>query len=281
MKKRLITAFFGFAVLIPVWIFSDTFVLPFAVGLFTAVGVYEMLGCIGVRNKLEVSIPTVIIATAIPVSARYVVAYTGEISYFLAMASALMFLYMLYLMSLAVLSKGTKTVNDMALVFLTTFYISVGFMAVLMVRDLEHGVYLWPLVFIGAWIPDGAAYFVGRALGRHKLIPDVSPNKTVEGAIGGIVFGAIFFALYGLGVGVLTSTSSNIGSLLIAGVVVSVISIFGDLIASLIKRQYGVKDYGTIFPGHGGVLDRFDSIIATAPILLMLCAFPNVFSLFC
>ena len=132
--------------------------------------------------------------------------------------------------------------------------------------------------FIGAWVSDTFAYFTGRLLGRHKLAPAISPKKTVEGSIGGIVFAVAVFAAYGL---ILASRgfSPNYLALCLAGLFVSILSQIGDLALSLIKREYGVKDYGKLFPGHGGVLDRFDSVIATAPIILILSLFEG-FALF-
>lgn len=280
MKQRLITAVFGFAVLIPLMIFSDTPVFAVAVALLAAIGVFEMIGCIGLRGKLEVLLPSLIIAFAVPIMSRYIVKLNGKISYCLAVITAVLFIYMYYLMVLAVVSKGTKSIMDMALVFLTTAYISIGFASVLMLRDLPHGQFLYLLVFIGAWVTDGAAYFVGRAFGKHKLIPDVSPKKTVEGAIGGSIFCALSFLAYGLVVAHFSDSTVNAVEIIIAGLIISVISQFGDLIASLIKRHYGIKDYGKIFPGHGGVMDRFDSIISIAPFLLMLCAYPELYAIF-
>ena len=280
MKQRLITAVFGFAVLIPLMIFSDTPVFAVAVALLAAIGVFEMIGCIGLRGKLEVLLPSLLIAFAVPIMSRYIVKLNGKISYCLALIAAVLFIYMYYLMVLAVISKGTKSIMDMALVFLTTSYISIGFACILMLRDLPHGQFLYLLVFIGAWVTDGAAYFVGRAIGKHKLIPDVSPKKTVEGAIGGSIFCALSFLAYGLVVAHFSDSTVNAVEIIIAGLIISVISQFGDLIASLIKRHYGIKDYGKIFPGHGGVMDRFDSIISIAPFLLMLCAYPELYAIF-
>ena len=280
MKQRLITAVFGFAVLIPLMIFSDTPVFAVAVALLAAIGVFEMIGCIGLRGKLEVLLPSLLIAFAVPIMSRYIVKLNGKISYCLALIAAVLFIYMYYLMVLAVVSKGTKSIMDMALVFLTTAYISIGFASVLMLRDLPHGQFLYLLVFIGALVTDGAAYFVGRAFGKHKLIPDVSPKKTVEGAIGGSIFCALSFLAYGLVVAHFSDSTVNAVEIIIAGLIISVISQFGDLIASLIKRHYGIKDYGKIFPGHGGVMDRFDSIISIAPFLLMLCAYPELYAIF-
>lgn len=285
MLLRILTGVVGLPLLIPFFMFSDTVVFPAVLALFSAIGVFEMLGCLGVRRKLEITIPSIIVTAVVPFGARYIVDFKDEKAYFLAAFGVLAFVYMFYLMSLAVVSKGTKTIADMALTFATTLYISIGFSSIAMLHDINygdtaHGKYMYILIFVGAWIPDIAAYFCGRFFGRHKLIPDVSPKKTVEGAIGGVIFGGLSFVLFGFIIDKLGFGEPRYIELALAGIVIAVVSIFGDLIASLIKRQYGIKDYGKIFPGHGGVMDRFDSIIAISPFLLMICSHPEIFSLF-
>lgn len=285
MKQRIITSIVGIPLVIVVLLFSDTVVMPFALAVFCAVGEFEMLGCIGQRKRLEVAIPSIAFAAIVPFAARYIVVFSERNSYFLAVFGVTAFIYMFYLMSLAVVSKGAKTIGDMALTASTAMYITVGFSSMVMLRDIKYngngfGFYLFILIFIGAWIPDIAGYFCGRAFGKHKLIPDVSPKKTVEGAVGGVVFGAIGFVVFGIIIDALGLGEPKYLSLAITGLVVAVVSIFGDLVASLIKRQYGIKDYGKLFPGHGGVMDRFDSIIAIAPFLLMICSHPDIFKLF-
>ena len=105
--------------------------------------------------------------------------------------------------------------------------------------------------------------------GKHKLIPAVSPKKTVEGAIGGIVFCMVFFVIYGVIVNSFTQYDISLVVLAVAGFLSAIVSMIGDLSMSVIKRTYGIKDYGKIFPGHGGVLDRFDSILAVAIVLAL------------
>ena len=156
--------------------------------------------------------------------------------------------------------------------FTTVFYIIASFGALVLLRDRDFGLYLLILTLYGPWISDVFAYFCGRLFGRHKLIPDVSPNKTVEGAIGGVVFCALAAMLYGFILTVVIGeiASVNYGALALIGALIAVISQIGDLSFSYIKRQYGLKDYGKLLPGHGGVLDRFDSVIFCAPLMEML-----------
>jgi len=133
--------------------------------------------------------------------------------------------------------------------------------------------YLYLLPFVGAWVSDTFAYFTGRLLGRHKLIPEVSPKKTVEGCIGGIVFAIIAMLVFGLVIDLFFEPIGvNYTVLGLMGLILSIISQVGDLIASIIKREEGVKDYGNILPGHGGITDRFDSVYTVAMLGFVVCA---------
>ena len=135
---------------------------------------------------------------------------------------------------------------------------------------MSDGEYLIWLIFIGAFLADTGAYFVGIFFGRHKLCPEISPKKTVEGAFGGVLGGVVFYIVYGLILKYAFNFSVRFASLALMGVIISVISEIGDLSASIIKRHYGIKDYGTLFPGHGGILDRCDSVIMVAPAVYLL-----------
>ncbi len=166
------------------------------------------------------------------------------------------------------------------LLFALLFYVTVSLSSIVLLRDEDWGEYFYLLVFITAWGSDIFAYFCGRLFGRHKLIPEVSPKKTVEGAVGGILCCGALTALYGFAVGCFFDLRPSYLHLLLAGVVMSLVSMLGDLIMSYVKRHYGIKDYGWILPGHGGVLDRFDSVLATAPFLFMMYTLFPGFALF-
>jgi phosphatidate cytidylyltransferase len=115
------------------------------------------------------------------------------------------------------------------------------------------------------------AYFSGMLFGKHKLCPKISPKKTIEGAVGGILLCTLTFIGYGFILNNFLDANTNVITYAILGFFASVVSQLGDLIMSAIKRKHDVKDYGRIFPGHGGVLDRFDSVIAVAPVLYLIC----------
>ncbi len=155
--------------------------------------------------------------------------------------------------------------------FFCAFYPSVLFSYIYLTRQLEHGVYLVWLIFISSWICDTCAYLTGMAFGKHKLAPVLSPKKSVEGAVGGVLgsaaVGAVFAAVFLVPA---TGRTSVIAFLAVIGAAGAVISQAGDLAASAIKRDHGIKDYGKIIPGHGGIMDRFDSVLFTAPVIYYL-----------
>jgi phosphatidate cytidylyltransferase len=151
---------------------------------------------------------------------------------------------------------------------------------ILYIRDFnDDGQFIYLLIFIGAWITDIFAYFTGFFFGKHKLIEDVSPKKTIEGSIGGIAFCALSFVAFGIIADIFFDKDANLVFLAISGVFISIIAQIGDLIMSVIKRQYGIKDYGKIFPGHGGMLDRFDSILSVTLGVAAMCMVSYIFGI--
>lgn len=142
--------------------------------------------------------------------------------------------------------------------------------ALVRILDTYTGRYTIILPFLLAFLPDSGAYFAGNFFGRHKLSPVISPNKTVEGALGGILTGIVGMALYAVIMDLAFDRTVDYGLALLYGFLGAGADIFGDLMFSAIKRQVGIKDYGTLFPGHGGILDRFDSVIMVAPLVEVL-----------
>lgn len=147
-------------------------------------------------------------------------------------------------------------------------YIPTFFGYLYLIRAIPQiGVYLIWFVFIISWISDTMAYFSGKAFGKTKLCPAVSPKKTVEGSIGGMLGSTVGCVVYGLFLKSFGIIDIPVLSLAFIGILGSIVSQIGDLSASSIKRNVGIKDYGKIMPGHGGVLDRFDSILFVAPLI--------------
>ncbi len=146
-------------------------------------------------------------------------------------------------------------------------YVGVMLSFIYLVRASEKGVYTVWLIFITSWICDTCAYFTGVAIGKHRLAPVLSPKKSIEGAVGGVIGSGLVGFIYGKLIG---EHALEFAVICAAG---AVLSQFGDLFASGIKREQGIKDYGRLIPGHGGVLDRFDSVIVTAPCVYILLQF--------
>ena len=268
MKVRVLTGVIGIPLLLPFIIFSDTWALVVLMMFFAGVGVYEMLKCTGALNKLTISIPSIIVAEVAQVLPR-IDAFNGN-----RYTSAVLLIYIAYvmfLMTVAVFSKGTVKIADAAVSAVTTIYISFGFSSLILLRDKEYGMVLFVLALLIPWVCDAMAYFVGVSIGKHKLIPEVSPKKTVEGAIGGIVGVCVAVLIFGLVMQFGFDKTPNYVLLIAFALGGGLLGMCGDLVASLIKREYGIKDYGNIFPGHGGIMDRFDSIIAVSTIMYVIC----------
>ena len=267
MLKRTITAVIAFAVFFPFLYFSGTFMLPLAMAILGLAAAYEMVGCVGLRKNVWIAVPSYLAAVVLPFLARMCEDPLPAIL-------SVCLIYMICVFAATVFSRGNLDYTVASSAFTGVFYVTVAFTSIVFLRDI--GKYFYLLVFVGAWVSDTFAYLCGRLFGKHKLIPEVSPKKTVEGAIGGVVFAGLAFVLYALVIKNFfdASVAPNYLVMMIAGMIIAVISQIGDLIASVIKRRFGIKDYGWVFPGHGGVLDRFDSVLLTAPVLWILSQIP-------
>jgi len=176
------------------------------------------------------------------------------------------YLSIVYLLLQMVFQKKSFTLNDIAVTILGIIYIPFLLSFLFQVRFLENGFeYVW-LIFIGTFSTDICAYFIGKFFGKNKIIPNISPNKTVEGSIGGAVGSVVFTTLYGiLYMNGYEGLNIEIYHFVALGVISGTISQMGDWSASAIKRNVGIKDFGHIIPGHGGLLDRIDSLLFVAP----------------
>lgn len=257
MLTRIITALIAIAVFIAV-VAADVCVLYVALAIVMLAMVYE---CMHVMTK------SIFVKAAAIISALVIMlgTFTG------GLAAAVVLSLMLF-MALSVLLHGSTSHKEVFSVGFMTFYISLFMSYIGLMRD-EFGLCMMLIVFVTAWGSDTGAYFAGSFFGKHKLIPKVSPKKTVEGAVGGM-----FTAMLCCQILLFAATVCDVemagfvgfgGYVKIGaiGVVGSAFSQLGDLVASAIKRDCNVKDYGNIFPGHGGFMDRFDSVIFIAPMI--------------
>lgn len=267
MLKRTLTAVALTLIAVPIVVFSDTYALPVFLSILSLIGTYEMLRCLGTNKNPLITIPVMIAAAAFPILAKVIT----NINYFTATYLATLMITLFLMLASGVFSEKTDVV-DSAVTFALCMYVISGFVSIVLLRQEENGEYYYLLPIIAPFTCDIFAYLTGRLFGKHKLIPNVSPKKTVEGAIGG----TFFCTLICLGYGLILRHALGLDNILpawsfiIGGLLIAVVSQIGDLVASVIKRRYGVKDYGKLLPGHGGIVDRFDSVIPTAPLFLIL-----------
>ena len=179
---------------------------------------------------------------------------------------------LMVMMAIYVFTFPKYRTEEVAESFFGVFYVAVMLSYLYQVRALGDGRYLAWLIFLSSWGCDTSAYCVGMLLGKHKLAPVLSPKKSVEGGVGGVVGAALLGALYAVVIAKWNPASGHTALMYaLICAVGALISMVGDLAASAIKRNHNIKDYGKLIPGHGGILDRFDSIIFTAPIIYYLC----------
>lgn len=276
MLTRIITALVAIAVFLPVLYFSHTPVFAVVLSLLSLIAVLEMLRCVGLWRIWSLTVPIGAAAAILPLLPYWLSRADAERAMVLA-ALALM----IYAFAVMTFSKGKIRLEDMSVALTATAYVIACFTALSVLRyGVDEGKYVYLICFIGAWMTDIFAYFTGKLLGKHKLIPDVSPKKTIEGSVGGVVFCVASMLLYGYTISIVTNgaLTPNYVLLGVSGVAISVVSQIGDLLMSAVKRQYGIKDYGKLFPGHGGVLDRFDSVLAVALVLFLITPFGNLFA---
>jgi len=266
MLKRTLTAIVGIAVLLPVIAFSNTFVLPTAVAFFILIALIEMFRCIGFYKNFLLTVPFYVIGVLSPFAMRYLWKDpTQQVTVFLLA----MIIIMLYELTITVFSKGNLDLSKIASSFFVSVYIIFAFSGIIYLRDCGND-YVYLLVFIMAWLTDIFAYLTGMLLGKHKLIPEISPKKTVEGSIGGVVVSTAVFVILSKLLPILELSNINIILLIMSGIIMSFVAQIGDLCMSAIKRQFEIKDFGKLFPGHGGVLDRFDSVLAVSAVMTIL-----------
>ncbi len=247
MLTRILTAVVALLLLVPLLIFGGEWGACGLFALIAGFSVFEMLGCCGLLKKYIISIPAILISVFTVILPMFQLPYTA--SYLIAI---LPFLIVIVLM-IGVLDHKNMDIERVLMFVCLAVYITAGFTSLSYMRGY---IGLWAVVLVLAvsWSTDTFAYFSGMLFGKKKLCPEISPKKTVAGAIGGTLFGT----LAGIIVTWIAIGKPERGFIALP---LSIVSQLGDLAASVIKRKFGVKDYGKIFPGHGGVLDRFDSII--------------------
>ncbi|MBP2240162.1 phosphatidate cytidylyltransferase [Cytobacillus eiseniae] len=256
MKQRIISAIIFGAIFLPVVVIGGVPVVVLAY-LLASIALYELLN----MRKLSVfSAPGIISLLLLwifllPNQFESVLNLIHFTKIEFALLAVLLFL------TYTVATKNKFTFDDVAFSILATLYVGIGFYYFIETRDAGLIYVVYSLLII--WATDSGAYFIGRAIGKRKLWPEISPNKTVEGSIGGVICAlavAVLFLLF-------TNIDASYIQLILITVVLSVFGQIGDLVESALKRHYNVKDSGNIMPGHGGILDRFDSLLFVWPLI--------------
>lgn len=257
MKQRIITGLIGAIVFLPLLYLGG---VPYTLLLFAMalVGYDEFLKMLGIGRTESIAWMGYIFLSLMLIPQLGWLPQMAH-SNLLQMSWLALFL----LLSLSVFSKNKHHYSKVSSVWAAVFYIAFGFYYIMETRLIEDGLIWTLLILLSTWASDSGAYFSGRWMGRNKLWPAISPNKTIEGSVGGILSSAavsIAFAIF-------FPEVLTIVQALFLGVAISVVGQLGDLIQSAYKRHYGVKDSGQLFPGHGGILDRTDSWLIVFPFL--------------
>lgn len=242
-------------------------ILAVTLYLVSMVGFLELTKACGVREKNGKKINALEIMGLVAITCYYLSMFLIQDAICFMIA---VLLFLIGLMFVYVFSFPEFTANQVMATYFSLIYAPVMLSFVFLTRQLTHGIYLVWMIFISSWISDTCAYLVGVLIGKHRLAPVLSPKKSIEGSIGGIAGSAIVGALFGYYLDSVLEMNQLIVLLAVVGAVGSVISQVGDLAASAIKRNHEIKDYGKLIPGHGGIMDRFDSVIFTAPITYFL-----------
>lgn len=265
MKTRIITGLVAGALFLPFVYIGGR---PFAF-MVTAMAIIALSELIRMRKMNAFSLPSVI-AFLTMLSIVAAPFFENNLVYFDPQKAV--YLGITIILAYTVFSKNKFTFEDAGFLTISAVYIGISFYFFNEIRVIGLDQLLLVLFLI--WASDIGAYFTGRAFGKHKLWPEISPNKTIEGFVGGIFMAVVVSLIFGhINSNSASPMDETIVWFAILGVVVAILGTLGDLVQSAYKRHYGVKDAGNILPGHGGILDRFDSLLFTLPILFILNIF--------
>ena len=281
MRQRIISAGVGIAILFVVMFFYTGIVLNIVIGLVAALGVYEILKAVKhTINHRLLSGTAILFAFLVPFLITFLIDQAKTSTHL-----AIFAVYAFVLCCILLIQHDRLSINQVGMVFMMSVIIPEALGCLVRMRDIydqRHIGFFYILIALAsAWIADAGAYFAGSIFGKTKLAPKISPKKTVEGLIGGVIVNVIVLVLLAFGYEQIShaiggAVKINYIALMIIGIPSALIGTVGDLTFSLIKRQNGIKDFGTLMPGHGGILDRFDSAIFTVPFFYLVLNFVDV-----
>ena len=258
MKTRIISGAVFTAVLAFVFFFAPTVVTAVFTAALCAVASYELLHTTGLAKSIRLNAYSAVMAALVVLWS-----YLGS-GYAPMLLGVL--LYAAVLFGELLISSGKTPVAQLGYCLLSGIVIPFLLSALLRIRMGQQGQLLLLIPFIMAYCSDTGAYFIGICFGKHKMCPNISPKKSWEGFFGGIAVAVLVMLLFAMLLARYTDLQVRYLLALVYGLVGALGSVFGDLMMSVIKRQTGIKDYGKLIPGHGGILDRFDSVLITAPL---------------
>ena len=273
MKQRVITGVLGALFGLTVLALMFTPVIGIVLAVIAGMASFEIQHVAKIQNKFLVILNIIIAVAVVPIAEYDLLDKLPFPSY------VVMILYVIVMLFIMLANYNTTKFEDVVMSMFAGVVVPYAISTVLLLRNLclsrpdlfqqSHVFYIIFFALLCAWLNDTFAYFVGRKFGKHKLSPNISPKKTVEGAIGGIVitmlFNVMFFFIFDYFF--FKNDTLKVWMVIPTSMFLSAISIGGDLSASVIKRNFGAKDFGTIFPGHGGIMDRFDSYSFVMPTL--------------
>ncbi len=256
MKQRIITGVVAAALFLPIVFYGG---LPFVLLTYflATVGLYELLKMKNLSIFSVHGLLTVLFLWVLLFPEQY----NDVVNTFYYTKTELGIAFILLLLAYTVITKNRFTFEDVGFSILSAIYVGIGFYFFIETRDAGI-VYIFYLLFM-IWATDSGAYFIGKAIGKNKLWPEISPNKTIEGFLGGVACALIIGVLFAI----FSDINASILGLVGITVVLSIFGQIGDLVQSAFKRHFNVKDSGNILPGHGGILDRFDSLLFVLPLL--------------
>ena len=273
MKQRIISGAVGCALLVVLLFFNEIkFVLNIVIACVAVIASYELLVATKYINNRLLSFSCLIFTALVPFFRNPVFAVGGKTA---------CFLFVCVLFAFMIIKHEKIMLEQIGLIFMISTVLPFAFSTIIWLRDLSDrdGIFYIIFILICSWGTDIGAYFIGTFFGKHKFVPSISPNKTIEGVVGGIAVSVSLALVFGYfyRTVLVPQAAISLMSIGVTSFVCAIASIFGDLSASIIKRTCNIKDFGNIMPGHGGVLDRFDSVLFVAPLLYVIIEILGIF----